>query len=255
MGRPACYTRSSMKGSEGQLKQDRLLSGDLSFVVTAAHELKAPLSLVRQLSLALEAGDIDADEQQRILRQIVLTSERALRLTTDLSRTSRLEDSLFELEPLNPQQVCEEAAHELSPLYKARGREIRVASRRRQVLVVANRDLLRRIVLNFGDNALHYAQGDTPVEFRAGTFAHGDKIRIGVRDYGPSVPADIWNRLQTHLGSGVQTLHARPQSSGLGLYVAGQFASRMHGNIGATRHRDGATFYVDLNASTQLSLL
>jgi signal transduction histidine kinase len=238
-----------------QSQQDGSLFGDLSFVVTAAHELKAPLALVRQLSLALEAENISDEDRQRMLRQIVLTSERALRLTTDLSKTSRLEDSLFDLEPLNPQQICEEVAHELTPLYAAKGREIRVASRHRPNLVVANRDLLRRIMLSFGDNALHYAESDIPVELRAGSYDHGTKIRLAVRDFGPAVPIDIWERLESQLGMTTQVLHSRPGSSGLGLYVAGQFAAVMHGQIGATRHRDGATFYVDLTASTQLSLL
>jgi signal transduction histidine kinase len=246
-----------MKGRSGEMKnqQDGSLFSDLSFVVTAAHELKAPLALVRQLSLALEADTLSETDKQRMLRQIVLTSERALRLTTDLSKSSRLEDSLFDLEPLNPQQICEEVAHELAPLYAARGREIRVASRHKPHLVVANRDLLRRIMLSFGDNALHYAESDIPVELRAGSYDHGTKIRLAVRDFGPAVPIDIWERLESHLGTATQTLHSRPGSSGLGLYVAGQFAAAMQGQIGATRHRDGATFYVDLTASTQLSLL
>jgi signal transduction histidine kinase len=245
-----------MKGNEGLLREeDGSPQGDLSFLVTAAHELKAPLALVRQLSLSLESGDIAPSERDRMLRQIVLVSERALRLTTDLSRSSRLQDSLFELEPLNPQQLCEEVAHELTPLYVARGREIRVASRSRPLLAVANRDLLRRIILNFGDNALHYADDSTPVELRAGLRAGGNSIRVGVRDYGPSVPVDVWRRLSDYLGTSTQPLHSRPQSSGLGLYVAGQFAEAMQGRIGATRHRNGATFYVDMNASTQLSLL
>jgi len=247
-----------MKGNAGQSKmaQDGSPLADLSFVVTAAHELKAPLSLVRQLALSIESGiTTDTDEQLRVLRQIVLVSERALRLTTDLSRSSRLEDSLFDLEPLNPQQICEEVAHELAPLYKARGREIRVASKHRSLLAVANRDLLRRIILNFGDNALHYGGQDSPVELRAGSYANGKTIRIGVRDYGPALPTDMWQRLQAHLGSDTQPLHTRPQSSGLGLLVAGQFAAAMHGQIGASRHRKGATFYVDIDASTQLSLL
>lgn len=245
-----------MKGSEGLLhKEDGSPHGDLSFLVTAAHELKAPLALVRQLSLSLESNEVTPSERDRMLRQITLVSERALRLTTDLSRSARLQDSLFELEPLNPQQLCEEVAHELTPLYAARGREIRVASRSRPLLAVANRDLLRRIILNFGDNALHYADGSMPVELRAGLRSGGGSIRVGVRDYGPSVPADVWRRISEYLGTDTQPLHSRPQSSGLGLYVAGQFAEAMQGKIGATRHRNGATFYVDMNASTQLSLL
>lgn len=228
---------------------------DLPLVITAAHELKAPLALVRQLSLSLESGAVSVEEQQRLLRQITLTSERALRLTTDLSRASRLEDSLFDLEPVNSQQLCEEVAHELAPLYAAKGREIRVKQRRRQALVVANRDLLRRIILNFGDNALHYADTSLPVELQATSRGKGGVVRIGVRDYGPALPSDAWSRLESTLGLSAQPLHERPQSSGLGLYVAQQFARAMHGQIGATRHRDGVTFYVDIDASTQLRLL
>jgi K+-sensing histidine kinase KdpD len=232
------------------------MAGDLSFLVTASHELKAPLALIRQLALSLEtAENLAPSERERMLRQVTLTTERALRLTTDLARSSRLEDSLFEMEPLNPRQICEEVAHELSPLYKAKNREIRIAARYRPLLVVANRDLLRRVILNFGDNALHYASETSPVELKIQALDSGTKIRMGVRDYGPAVPADVWQRLQSHLGTATQSLHSRPQSSGLGLYVAGQFATAMQGKIGATRHRDGATFYVDLTASTQMRLL
>jgi K+-sensing histidine kinase KdpD len=247
-----------MKGSRGQQNiGDGLLrkESDLSFLLTAAHELKSPLALIRQLALSLEEmQNLPAHEQERMLRQITLTSERALRLTTDLMRSSRLEDSLFELEPLNPRQICEDVAHELSPLYKAKNREIRVAARHRPILAVANRELLRRILLNFGDNALHYAD-QAPVELKVQMFGSKNTIRMGVRDFGPAVPIDLWQQLQSNLGTGAQALHVRPQSSGLGLFVAGQFASAMNGQIGATRHRDGATFYVDVMASHQMSLL
>ena len=243
-----------MKGSKG-IDEDGLLFGDLSYAVTAAHELKLPLVLIRQLSLALESQVLSAAERERIAKQITLVSERGLRLTTDLSRSARLKDSLFELEPLNPQQICEEVAHELSPLYEAKGRAIRVTSRYRPILAVANRDLLRRIVLNFADNALHYADGSMPVELHAGMRSQGAKVRLSVRDFGPAVPARMWHSIEESLGTGRQAIHSRPQSSGLGLYVAGQFAKAMQGQVGATRHRNGVTFYVDINASAQLRLL
>lgn len=236
-------------------KGDDNLRDELPFLVTASHELKAPLALVRQLALALEDNMLSEQDRQKVVHQILLTSERALRLTTDLTRSARLDDSLFDLEPLNPQQICEEVAHEMTPLYRAKGKEIRVTSHYRPVLALANRDLLRRVVLNFVDNALHYTEADAPVELRAATHAYKTKIRLSVRDYGPAIPADVWQRLEAHLGTTAQPLHARPQSSGLGLFIACQFARAMKGAIGATRHRDGATFYVDINASRQLSLL
>ncbi|HZJ34436.1 MAG TPA: hypothetical protein VFD55_00250, partial [Candidatus Angelobacter sp.] len=91
-----------MSAARGE--HERLLNGPLTdgipSLVAAAHELKSPLVLVRQLSLMLEDGSVPANEQKRMLRQISLTSERALRLTSDLTRSVRLADALFTLEPV-----------------------------------------------------------------------------------------------------------------------------------------------------------
>jgi K+-sensing histidine kinase KdpD len=232
-----------------------VLGDGLSSLVAAAHELKSPLALMRQLSLMIEAGDVSETEQKRMLQQITLTSERALRLTSDLTRSTRLDDALFRLEPINPQQLCEDIVHELTPLFIAHSRQVRLATRKHPLLLVANRDLLRRIIMNFSDNALHYAEPDSVVEIQIKAFNKGKTIRLGVRDFGPALSSDMWKSLQSKLSHAPQSVHARPQSSGLGLYIASQFADAMDGQIGVTRHRDGATFYVDLHASRQLSLL
>lgn len=242
------------RGEQGTLFDGRLVDGFPS-IVAAAHELKSPLALVRQLSLMLETGDVSEAERKRMLRQISLTSERALRLTSDLTRSARMADAMFFLEPINPQQLCEDIIHELLPLFLAHDRDLRFVPHKHPLLLVANRDLLRRIIMNFSDNALHYADGGTAVEIRIGSLKSGSIIRLSVRDYGPALSADVIKSLRGKLASASTSVHARPQSSGLGLYIAGQFADAMNGKIGVTRHRDGATFYVDLNASRQLSLL
>lgn len=235
--------------------QDVTALGDVPLFVAAAHELKSPLALMRQLSIGLEQGNYSAHEAGQIARQIVLTSERALRLTTDLTRTARLEDSLFTLEPLNPVSLCEEVVEELTPLYRAKGRSIRLSPHHRPLLALANRDLLRRVLLNFADNALHYSDQDVPVVLTARLLDGGNQIRLGVRDHGPAVSIQVWKKLTTTIGQSAQPMHARPESSGLGIYIANQFAEAMQARVGALRHRDGATFYIDVSASTQLRLL
>ena len=242
-----------MKGSFKEEQNARQFGG-ISPVAIAAHELKSPLSLLRQLALSLEAEDVSDSERQRIVGHMRLVSERALRLTTDLTKVERLEGSLFELEPINPQQLCEEVARDLMPLYRAYGREIIVTRRARPLLAVANRDLLRRVLLNFADNALHYSEDTAAVELHASSHAGGEIVRLAVRDYGPALPIDTWRTLR-ETATRPQAIHARPGSSGLGLTIARQFAEAMNGTVGAIRHRDGATFYVDMYASRQLSFL
>jgi signal transduction histidine kinase len=129
------------------------------------------------------------------------------------------------------------------------------SKRTHPLLLVANRDLLRRILTNFSDNALHYTEPGSVVHLQIKALKKAHVIRIGVRDYGPALSMDMWKTLQSKLSKAPQAVHARPQSSGLGLFLASQFAEAMHGSIGVTRHRDGATFYVELPASSQMSLL
>ena len=231
------------------------VSSQLSPLIAAAHELKSPLALIRQLSLALEADGMSLAEKQCLQNQITLTSERALRLTGDLTKSARLDETLFELEPVNPQQLCEDVAHELTPLYKAHGRDIKVIPYGRPLLLVANRDLLKRVMVNFSDNALYYTDGHEVVELQTKTLNGGNTVRLGVRDYGPALSADLWRTLHRRLAVSPQSVQARPQSSGLGLHIADSFARVMNGQIGAIRHRDGATFFIDLQASFQLNLL
>lgn len=245
----------AMPGEYGRSADDLSLNG-LPSIVIAAHELKSPLALVRQLSLTLEGGNVSTDDQKRMLRQISLTSERALRLTSDLTRSIRLPDALFVMEPINPQKLCADVVSEMTPLFVAHDRQVKLVSHKRPLLIVANRDLLRRIIMNFSDNALNYTEDNTTVEVKIGSHKSGKVIRLSVRDYGPAISNDLFRSLRNKLLNKSSTpIHARPQSSGLGLYIVDQFANAMNGKIGVMRHHDGATFYVDLQASRQLSLL
>ena len=144
-----------------------------SFTV-AAHELKAPLALIRQLAIELEAGEYTALERAVLAQRITLTAERALRLTS-VAISVRATDS-------------------------------------------------------------------------------NQRVRIGVRDFGPAIPARAWRALRQGLREPLP-LHNRPGSSGLGMFIANEFALAIGAQIGVIRHRDGATFYVDVPASTQLRLL
>ena len=226
--------------------------GEASLFVAAAHDLKSPLALLRQLALSLEAGGLSPVEVAELARRMALTSERALRLTTDLTQSTRLHEELFGIEAL----VARDVVAELQPLYAAKGRRLTVRLPRRAVVGLGNRDLLRRVLCNFADNALHHSgEGDAPVVVRLSRRAGGQVIRLAVRDYGPAIPPSLWQQLEQRLGVSAQPLHSRPGSSGLGLYIAGQFASAMEAQIGAVRHHDGATFYIDLQAVYQQRLL
>ncbi|HRF28765.1 MAG TPA: HAMP domain-containing sensor histidine kinase [Candidatus Saccharibacteria bacterium] len=243
-----------MEAAKGNNNRGGSNQSDLSSVVVAAHELKSPLVLMRQLALDIASGKLSNEEQRRVVDQLVHVSEKGLRLTSDLTRAEAVQSVLFDMQPVNAISVCDDVADELAGLYNAHGRSLKRSRIRALPPVVANRDLLRRILVGFADNALHYSDIDGVVELHAQLLRDKKLVRLGVRDYGPALSNKNWRQLVRNLGA-TQPVQARPQSSGLGLYIAHQFAVSMNGRIGAVRHRDGASFYVELPISQQLTLL
>ena len=217
-------------------------------VLVAAHELKAPLAVLRQLALSL--GEMSVQDEH-IRNEMVNVSERAMRQVNDLTRMSRLEDGLFEMEPVAVRAVCDDVTQELKYLFAENRRKLDVKYANRAKLVNANRELLHSVVYNFLLNAMHYAE-EGYAELRVGD-AKG-KVRIMIRDYGPALPVGIWREMKRGWVEQPVSIAMRPGSSGLGLYIASKFSRYMGATVGAVRHRDGASFYVELPISKQASL-
>ena len=227
--------------------------GGLPSVLVAAHELKTPLSLIRQLTLML-GDDLTSEADKKQIRQrIVQTSEQALQLTVDLANSANLTPSLFPLEPVNPLVICQQMAAETRFNAVLYGRKISwPRSGRNSRLILANRTLLGRILANFLNNALKYTEDGS--EIKVSVTAAKEAVRLSVRDFGPMMSLREYRRLLDEVDVR-KTVRTRPESSGLGIYVASQFARAMNGQIGLIRPRDGLTFYVDMPISRQLSLL
>ena len=241
------------------------MSTEVSGILVAAHELKAPLAVLRQLALTLETQLSPTEAQSSptapqpsstatayLCRQMVSVSDRALRQVNDLAKIARLEDGLFTPEPVSVRGLCDQVLAELAPLYQGHDRTLAATYRNKSRLAFANRDLLHSILYNFCVNALHYSESHTTSQLSASE--HRGRLRLSVRDYGPALPTTVWRRLQTGFLDQPTPVAMRPGSTGLGLYIASQFARHMHAQLGAIRHRDGTSFYIELPISKQASL-
>ena len=218
-------------------------------ILVAAHELKAPLAVLRQLALGLpEMGS----EGENLRKEMVHVSERAIKQVNDLTKIRRLEDGLFEMEPVAVRAVCDDVTRELTYLFNHNRRDLFVKYSNRSRLVTANRDLLYSVIYNFLLNAMHYSGEQTRAELIVRDFH--DRVRIVVRDFGPALPMDVWREMKRGWINKPTSIAMRPGSSGLGLYIASKFSRYMNAKVGAVRHRDGTSFYVDLLISKQASL-
>lgn len=226
------------------------MESEVNGILVAAHELKAPLSVLRQLAFSLDFAD--KKETENIRSEMIHVSDRAIRQVNDLSKISRLEDGLFEMEPVSIRAVCDDVISELSYLFRFNNRDFRVRYSNSSRLVIANRELLFSVIYNFCLNAIHYSSEETLSKLEI--FDHYGKVRVKVRDYGPALPMDVWREMKRGWIKRPTSIAMRPGSSGLGLYIASKFSRYMNAEVGAIRHRDGTSFFVDLPISNQASL-
>ena len=225
------------------------MSVEVDGILVAAHELKTPLAVLRQLALSLDGLD---SSNEHLRAEMVQVSERAMRQVNDLAKIRRLEEGLFAMEPVAVREVCDAVTAELKYLFREEKRDLRVRYRSRSQLVTANRELLYSVIYNFLINALHYAEEGSEAELMVREVK--GRVRVVVRDHGPGLPAEIWQTMRRGGTTHPQAVAMRPGSSGLGLYIASRFSRYMHANVGAVRHRDGSSFYVELPISKQASL-
>ncbi|MBR3329304.1 HAMP domain-containing histidine kinase [Candidatus Saccharibacteria bacterium] len=218
-------------------------------ILVAAHELKAPLAVLRQLALSFDGLDVTGEH---IRSEMVRVSERAIKQVNDLAKIRRLEEGLFEVEPVAIRAVCDEVSQELGYLFDYNRRDLFVKYSNRARLVTANRELLYSVIYNFLLNAMHYSGERTKSELIVKDSR--DRVKVMIRDYGPTLPIDVWRELRRGFINKPTSIAMRPGSSGLGLYIASKFSRYMNAQVGAVRHRDGTSFYVELPVSKQASL-
>lgn len=225
------------------------MEAEVDGILVAAHELKAPLAVIRQLALSFD--EMDAPNEY-IRSEMISVSERAIKQVNDLAKIRRLSDGLFEMEPVAVRAVCDDVTRELSYLFRFNKRDLLIRYSNKAKLVTANRDLLHSVIYNFLLNAMHYSGEETKAELVVRD--ERGKVKVEVRDFGPALPNDVWREMKRGWINKPTSIAMRPGSSGLGLYIASKFSKYMKANIGAVRHKDGTSFFVELPVSRQAML-
>lgn len=216
-------------------------------LVLVAREMRRPLVQIRQLALSQE-GVLGADIVAR--DEIIAVSERAMRQVEDLLKMERL--TTYRTEPVAVRKVCEAVAEKMDRIFRRNRRDFEVEYANRTRLVDANAELLEAVVYNFLLNAVQYtAEGEKAV---LTVREKSQMVRVAVRDFGPALPVKFWREFERGEMQEPELIAMRPGSSGLSLFIVNEFARYMHAKVGAVRHRDGASFYVDLPRLRQMTL-
>ncbi len=182
---------------------DRSISTQRHFLADAAHQLKTPLAGLRmQAELAqreIDAGAPDPKSLKRSLQQIAYSSQRAAHMVNQLLAMARAEDKESARRPpqeVNLARLARETVRDFVP--RALDKRIDLGYEgpdERQTLpmpddvrLLGQPLLVRELIRNLVDNALHYTPAGGTVTVRVMADPFGQVVVLQVEDTGPGIP-------------------------------------------------------------------
>ena len=196
-----------------------------------AHDLKTPLTRLRNRAEAALAGKPKTADYRAALDRTISESDQLIRTFNAILMISRLESG-YSAEATTRVSLNETIA-DVVELYEPAAEEVGVtveAKAGRQITVGGNRELIGQALSNIVDNAIKYsAEGVDKPLVSVSLEQRGREIFLAVSDNGPGIP-EADRRRVTERFVRLETSRSQP-GSGLGLSLAQAVMSYHGGRI------------------------
>lgn len=216
------------------------------FMSMASHQLRTPLTSVKgYLSMLLE-GDMGevTPAQRKALEEAYGSSQRMVYLIGDFLNLSRLRTGRFELETssvLLPTIIHQEIA-QLRAIAHSRNVRLTYDSPIKFPSTIADETKIRQVMMNFIDNAIYYSKPDGG-KVTVTLEVEKDDAVFTVVDSGIGVGEAEQSHLFTKFYRTPSARKARPDGTGVGLFMAKKVIDAHHGSIiFKSRENVGSTF-------------
>lgn len=214
------------------------------FVSDASHELKTPLAAIRLLTDSiLQTDNIDPETAREFVSDIGAEAERLSRITEDLLRLTRLDNSVLEVvSAVDVLPILEQVMRMMSLVAQERGIDLTYDAAE-GCTVLATRDEIYQVIYNLVDNAVKYtaAGGAVQVSLRR----EGERVRLSVADNGAGIPEKDLPRIFERFYRVDKARSRGAGGTGLGLAIVRDTVEKRGGTVeAANRPQGGAVFTV-----------
>jgi len=209
-----------------------------------AHEIKNPLTPIQlsaqrirkaQLKAAPDLDKIVGEATTAIVQEV----EALKNLVDEFAQFARL--PAVNLQPASLQEVVEQALSLYDGLYPGVRLERRFAPDLPSLRL--DRDQMKRVVINLVDNAIEATEKKGSVALSTEFDRGAGRVRLGVADDGPGIPAEDRDRLF------VPHFSTKKRGSGLGLAIVSRIVQEHQGTIRVEENAPrGTRFVVELPA-------
>ncbi|MFZ1301417.1 MAG: ATP-binding protein [Candidatus Microsaccharimonas sp.] len=232
-----------LRRSNAQLQ--RLDESKDEFISMASHQLRTPLTSIKGYISMLMEGDIGkvTTEQKHVLNEAFISSERVVRLISDFLNVSRLQTGKFVIDkhPIDLALLVQREIDGLKPNAQARNMKFVYKAPKNIPVIELDENKIQQVVMNFSDNALYYSKEKGTINVTLKKVPGW--VEFLVKDDGIGVPKEEQAHLFNKFFRATNARRARPDGTGVGLFLAKKVIDDHDGEIIFTsKEGKGSTF-------------
>ena len=222
------------------------------FLAVMAHELRTPLNAIGGHAELLEMGIRGpvTPQQAEDLRRIQTSQRHLLGLINEVLNYAKLETGTvqYDLADVVARDALVAAEALVAPQARAKGLALRVVDAAPSLVVRADAEKLRQVLVNLLSNAVKFTDRGGRIELAARM--RGGRAAITVRDTGIGIPMDKLDAVFEPFVQVRADLARTAEGTGLGLAISRDLARGMGGDLTVESTLDvGSTFTVELPLS------
>ena len=205
-------------------KQEKLEQSRRDFVANVSHELRTPLTTIKSYSETLaDMPDVDRELQVRFLDVIASESDRMARIISDLLTLSELDENqtfMKQPEKIDVRKMLETIVDRMSLQAKKKSQKLSYTPINDVPIIMGDRDVLERAIINIISNALKYTSEGGKIEVYSSK-VYTD-INIKVVDNGIGIAEDKLPYIFDRFYRADKARSRDTGGTGLGLAIAKQ---------------------------------
>jgi signal transduction histidine kinase len=232
-----------LRASNAQLQ--KLDEAKDEFISMASHQLRTPLTSIKGYISMLMDGDVGkvSKEQQHLLQEVFISSERMVRLIGDFLNVSRLQTGKFIIDkhPSDLAKIVAQEVESLEPNASAHGLKFTYKKPKNIPEMNLDENKIQQVIMNFCDNAIYYSKENSKINVTLAIVNH--YVEFTVKDTGIGVPEAEQAQLFDKFFRATNARKQRPDGTGVGLFLAKKVIDAHDGEIlFESKEGKGSTF-------------
>jgi signal transduction histidine kinase len=237
--------RSNRELEEANAKLREVSDLKEEFLAVTTHDLRSPLTVISGVISFFSSGRLGelTPEQKNMVSMMERNTQSLIELVNDLLDSAKIESGslTLELAAVEPAAVAREVYESMRPLAEQKGIALELGVSDELPRAYADRQKLRRVLVNLVSNALKFTPRGGRVAVRAAE--EGEHLRFSVSDTGVGIPAEDVPRLFDKYEQARTRATRSEKGTGLGLYITRQLVELHGGQIKVdSEEGKGSTF-------------